>query len=349
MMSALGDAIQVLPVLTALKRRFPRVSISWLIQPEPHELVRDHPAVDEFILFRRGPRGKAPGRLLATVEALRATALELQARARKQPGGRFDLLLDLQVYFKAGLLTALAPARIKLGFDFRRTRDLNWLFTNHRIPPLPGGFGHTQDQYLEFLRYLGVDPEPITYGLRLGARERAAQRAFFGGLDRPGCALVLATSNPRKDWHSEGYVRVAQGLYDTLGLQPILVGGRSAEEVRRAREVMKGSRVPILNAMGGGLRKLLWVMDGCSLVISPDTGPLHLARALEVPVVGLYGYTNPKRSGPYGMYGDLLVDGYAREPGEPYPLSPERRREGMERVTTEEVMEKAALARGLYV
>jgi heptosyltransferase I len=92
----------------------------------------------------------------------------------------------------------------------------------------------------------------------------------------------------------------------------------------------------------------VWIVEGSALVISPDTGPLHIARALETPVVSLFGRTNPKRSGPYRAYHDLIVDGYAEYPGEEYPPTP-LYRDGMARVTVEAVMEKVALAMRKYV
>lgn len=111
-----------------------------------------------------------------------------------------------------------------------------------------------------------------------------------------------------------------------------------------ARRITALSRVPVRNALGDGLRRLLWILSGSTLVISPDTGPLHMARAVEVPVIGLYGYTNPKRSGPYRMFEELMVDGYARYPDEDYAISPKRRAGGMGRITPERVLEKVKMA-----
>jgi heptosyltransferase I len=348
MMSAVGDAVQVLPVLNALKRSFPACRISWLIQPGPHALLRDHPAVDEFILFQRGRRGRSPSVLVAGAHAIRATHRTLRDVAQRQPGGSFDLLLNLQVYFKAGVLTGLAPARVKLGFDWHRTRDLNRFFTTHRIPPHPTRFAHTQDQYLEFLRYLDIDPDPVTYGLEISGEEGEAQQAFFQQLTRPACAMVVASSSPTKDWTPEGYARVAENLYGDLGLQPILVGGHTPREVEVARKIREASHAPVLDETGNGIRRLMWLLKGSRVVISPDTGPLHMARALEVPVVGLYGTTNPKRSGPYRMFGDLVVDGYARSGEEEYALTPKRRPGGMGRITPERVLSKVGVALERY-
>ena len=347
MMSAVGDAVQVLPVVNALKRALPTCRISWLIQPGAYALVREHPEVDDFILFHRGERGRGATSLARGAEALRTTAAALRESARNQPGGAFDLLLDLQVYFKAGVLTHLAPAQMKLGFDWRRTRDLNWLFTTHRIPPLPHGFAHTQDQYLEFVRYLGVNPEPVRYGLTLTGDEVEAQRTFFRILG-PTCAMVVASSSPTKDWTPEGYARVAEGVTNELGLQPILVGGDSPREKTMALRIKELSQSPIIDALGDGLRRLLWLLAGSRVVVSPDSGPLHMARAMEVPVVGLYGTTNPKRSGPYRMFEDLVVDGYGRGLGEDYPITPRRRKGGMDGVTPDEVLNKVALALRKY-
>ena len=347
-MSAVGDVVQVLPLVTALKRAFPSTHLSWVIQPNPHSLVAGHPLVDRFFVFRRGSRRKTPRSLWAAQANLRATTRRLREFAQTQPDGCFDLVLNLQVYLKAGLLTAGTPGRLKLGFDWRRTRDLNALFTTHRIPPHPYGHAHTQDQFFEFLRFLGVDPEPITYGLAPTPTEEAVQRSFFEGLHRPACSVVLATSDPRKDWPADRYAKVLDGLYFDFGLLPVLVGGVSRRETRMAKVVIALTRAPVVTAMKDDLRQLLWLLDGSRLVLSPDTGPLHLARALDVPVVGLYGSTNPKRSGPYRKFQDLTVDGYARYPGEDYPIGRKRRRRGMARITPAMVLEKIELGLNRY-
>ena len=98
-----------------------------------------------------------------------------------------------------------------------------------------------------------------------------------------------------------------------------------------------------MDALGDDLRRLVWILEGSVLALSPDTGPLHISRALGTPVVGLFGCTNPKRTGPYGAYQDLVVDGYARWAGEDYPIE-QTYRDGMARITVEAVLEKVALA-----
>ncbi len=333
MLSALGDAVHVLPVVNALKRAWPDTRITWLIQPVPHRLVRGHPAVDRFVVFRRR-RG------LSAWRSFRDAAVELRER-------RFDLVLGLQVYAKAGLLTALTRADVKLGFDRGRARDLNWLVTNERIAPHP--VQHVQDQYFEFLEHLGVDPEPVEWRVPLSDGDRAARDAFFDSLGRPACAFVVGTSKPAKNWTAEGYARVMDAVEREFGMRPVIVGGPSAVEREMADAILARTGAAVVDALGDDLRRLVWTLEGAPLVISPDTGPLHLARALGTPVVGLYGYTNPKRYGPYRAFEDLVVDGYARHEGEQYEASMEYRPDGMSRVTVEAVLERVRRAHERYL
>jgi heptosyltransferase I len=332
MLSALGDAVHVLPVVNAIKRKWPESRITWIIQPVPMQLVKNHENVDEFIVFHRR-RGKE--------------ALQSYRELRKALRGRhFDLVINLQVYLKAGLITAMMPADVKLGFDRKRARDMNWLFTNERIAPR--AMQHVQDQYFEFLDHLGIDPEPVEWRIRISPEERAAQSQFFEPLGST-CAIVVGTSKPAKNWEPERYAPVIEKLETEYGLRCILVGGPSSIEQDAAARIMKASRIKPINALGNDIRKLVYLLDGASLVISPDTGPLHIARALDKPSIGLYGYTNPKRYGPYRKYEDLVVDGYALHSGEDYPLNMEYRAEGMQRVTPEAVLEKVKLAMTKYL
>jgi heptosyltransferase I len=332
MLSAIGDAVHVLPVANAIRRAWPQSRITWVIQPVPHMMVQGHAAIDDFIIFRRR-RG------LQAVQSYREVRKAMRGR-------RFDLLIGLQVYFKAGLITALAPARVKLGFDRARARDAQWLFTNRQIQPR--GHQHVQDQYFEFLQWLGVNPEPVTWDIRFTDEERAEQQTFFSRLDRPACAVVVATSKPQKNWRADGYARVLDAVEAEHGLRPVLVGGPSPVERAIADEVLARTNAKVVDAIGHDLRRLMWILDGSALLISPDTGPYHLSHALGTPCVGLFGYTNPKRYGPFRDFQDLVVDGYAEFPDEDYPLAPTYR-DGMKRVTEDRVLEKVALAMERYV
>ena len=329
MMSAVGDAVHVLPVVNAIKRYNPSSRITWVLQPGPATLVRGHPSVDDIVLFDRA----------AGWRAFAHTRRELAERP-------FDVVLNLQVYFKAGIVTSFTRAPVKLGFDRARARDFNWAFTNRKIPPHPAG-QHVQDQYFEFLDALGVPHEPVVWNLGPWPEERAWQREFFAPLERPVAAIVVATSKAQKDWMPERWAEVCDALWSDYGLQPVLVGGRSERELHAERVIMERTSHKPVSALGSGLRKLVAILDGSALVLSPDTGPLHMSVALDRPVVSLIGYSNPKRVGPYRKFRDLMIDAYG-EPGENYPISMENRLDRMGRIQVRDVMEKVALWKERY-
>lgn len=328
MMSAVGDAVHVLPVINALERHSPDVQITWILQPGPAALVAGHRAIDDIVLFDRS-RG-----LRAYLDLRRELAVR-----------RFDLVIDLQVYFKAGVVTGLTRAPVKLGFDRARARDANWLFTTHRIPPHAPQ--HVQDQYFEFLTAIGVPHDPVVWDLGPWAHERPWQREFFSPFERHAASIVVATSKPQKDWLPERWAEVVDALWSDFGLQPVLVGGRSPRERHAEQVIMERARHRPVSALGSGLRKLVGILDGSALVLAPDTGPLHIAVALERPVISLMGYTNPRRTGPYRRYHDLLIDAYG-EPGEDYPISMENRPDRMPRITVRDVLDRVERWRSTY-
>lgn len=323
MMSAVGDAVHVLPVINAIKRARPASHITWVLQPGPATLVRGHKAVDDIVLFDR-TKG---------VTGFREVVSELRSR-------RFDLLIDLQVYFKAGVITALSGASRRLGFDRARARDANWLFTTERIAPHP--VQHVQDQYFEFLAALGVDPEPVEWDIGPWEQERAWQRDFMSRFDRPIASIVVGTSKPAKDWLPDRWARVCDILSAEHGLQPVLVGGTSDRETASAAEIGRLSSAAPHNALGSGLRNLVSILDASAVVIAPDTGPLHISVAVGTPVIALMGYTDPRRTGPYRVYHDLIVDAF-HDPGEQGPVTMATKDDRMGRISVEDVAAKIAV------
>jgi len=318
LLSAIGDVVHGMPIASSIRRAWPEARIHWVIQPVGRGLVAPHPAVDEFLLFDRS-RGAAGF-----------------ADFRRQVEGRnFDLAIGLQVYMKAGVLTGMLPARRKLGFDRARARDMNWLFSNERIPAHSPQ--HVQDQYFEFLDYLGI-PACRKWEFGFSEEERVAQSRFFERFDRPPLAVVLRTTRPGKNWPLERYARVLEIAETDLGLQPVLIGSSAPAEAAAAEELMRLTRARPINALENDLRRLAWILDGAHFALSPDTGPLHIAVGLETPTVSLFGYTDPKRVGPYRRFQELVIDRYTR-PGEVTP-SMEFRPGNMERITVEDVAER---------
>ncbi len=328
MMSAVGDAVHVLPLINAIKRHSPRSRITWIVQPAPNSLVRGHRSVDETIVFNRG----------AGLRAFREVRRALDQR-------EFDVVLNLQVFFKAGVVTAFTRSPVKLGFDPERARDLNTLFTTHTIPPHP--VQHVQDQYFEFLSYLGVPHEPVQWDLGPWENEREWQRSFVARFDRPLASVVVGTSKPVKDWPPDRWAEVCDALYEDYGLQPVLVGGGSARERHAESIILETTRHPHFSALGSGLRNLVGILDASALVVAPDTGPLHMAVALRRPVISLMGASDPRRTGPYRAYQDLIIDAF-RQPRDDERFMRGHRPGGMSRIQVSDVLEKVALWQKRY-
>lgn len=330
LLTGIGDVVHGLPVAIGLKRALPGIRVTWIAEPAPAEVVRPHPAVDEVIVFHKseGWRG---------IERLR----------RDLAGRRFDVTLNLQRYFKSVWPTLLSAAPRRIGLDRARTRDGVWLASTHRVPPRP--WRHTQDVFLEFLDLLEIPrPEPLTWDLALTPAERAAQHAFYGALGSAPCVvLALASANPVKDWTVEGYA----GLVDLLaaaGHTVVLTGGPSGRERRMAGEISQRAALPPIDARQDSVRRLMWVLEGADVVVSPDSGPLHLAHAFGTPVVGLYGHTNPARCGPYLRFRDLVVDCYTPPGAQPDPRDARVRNGVMPTIRARDVAEKVELALRRY-
>jgi heptosyltransferase I len=328
MLSTAGGAVWTLPVLNAIKRAHPNARISWVLQPGASLLVEGHPAVDRIIPFERRTGLGAYGKL-----------------RRAAQGDAYDAVLVLQAYLKAAAVGALLPTRNRIAIDRQRARDFSWMFSANRIPTRP--VGHMQDQYLEFLEPLQIPAEPLTYRLGPWASEREWQRKFFEQFTRPAVPLVIGTTKDEKDWPAEHWAEIIDILWHDFALEPVLVGGRSPRELQAEQVIMARARHKPRSALGSGLRRLVSILDGSALAISPDTGPLHMAVAIDKPVIGLFGYTNPKRTGPYRKYADLLVDAFG-DPGEDYSAAEPNRPGRMNLITVGDVLDKVERWRAAY-
>lgn len=328
MLSTIGNAVHVLPVLNSIKRAAPGCEVSWILQPALAELVRGHPAVDELILLdrSRGWRGWL--------------ALRRQLARR-----RFDVVLVFQDYFKAGVVAAMTRSPIKLGLDRARARDLSWFFTTHRLPARPPG--HVQDQYLEYLEPLGIAPV-LEWTLEPTPAERARHASLLPSSEGPLVAFVVGTTRPDKEWPAGRYAELADRLHEGLRARVVLVGGRSEREVKAASTIRRRAAHPPEDLLARDMRRLVALLDAVDVLVSPDTGPLHLARALETPVVGLYGATDPGRHGPYRKYEDLIIDAYRRDAPAGATSAGGSRPPGMEAIGVDDVYTKVELALARY-
>jgi heptosyltransferase I len=209
--------------------------------------------------------------------------------------------------------------------------------TTRRIPPHPPQ--HVQDQYFEFLTALGIPADPVGWELGPWPAERDRQQALIAPLGRPLATLVIGASHPEKEWPADRWAAVCDALVERWGLVPVLAGGSAERERATEREIAARARHRPYSTLGIPLRDLVMLLDASELVISLDTGPLHMAVALDRPVISLMGYNNPKRVGPYRRFHDLIIDAYG-DPGENYPISPAHRYGRMRRIQVDDVLAK---------
>jgi heptosyltransferase I len=328
-LSALGDIVHALALVNGLKKAWPGSRLTWILHPLSREVVKYQENIDEFIIVPKKNDLKS--------------WKDLYGRLKDR---RFDLVLVPQVSVRASMITALVKADVKLGYDFKRSRELNWLFVNRKIPHRKPG--HVQDQFLEFLEDLQIDHRTPEWHIAFTEEEIAWREEFFRKIQKPVISLVIATSDPKKDWSPEGYAAVADHVALGTGFQPMLVGGPSKREAELADRILSLCHCSPVVALEKPLRRTMLQLSGSSLVVSPDTGPLHMAVALDVPVISLYGASDPRRCGPYKKFHDLLINKYSNGAEVDTPIRRKLSLDGMSRISPEEVTAKIDYAIRTY-
>ena len=323
-LSAIGDVCHAVSAVQAIQRHYPSAAITWVIGKVEAALLEGLPGV-KFVVFDK-KRGKDAYR------QLRQTFKDTQ----------FDILLHMQVALRANLAASCIPAKIKLGFDWRRAKEGHSLFVNKRIAAQQGA--HVLDGFADFASAIGVPCHEPTWTMPVSESDRAYAKQQLGHL---GKVLVIApaASGPERNWLPQRYAEVAAYAH-SQGFSIVVTGGPTELERRLAAEIFSLIDFPIVNLVGKtSLKELLCVIEQASLVIAPDTGPAHMAVTMGTPVIGLYAHSNPARTGPY-LYQDYVVEVYHKNLQQQYGKTAEQlplglRLKGtrlMEQISTESVI-----------
>jgi len=286
-LSALGDATHVVPVVRAIQAHWPETRITWIIGKLEYRLLSGLNGV-EFIVFDK--KGGWP--------AMKTLHETLRRR-------RFDVLLHMQVAARANLLSCLVRARVRLGWDDARSRDFHNRFVREQVKAVP--FQHQVQGFLEFARALGVPVDEPCWDLPIenSAIQWAAEQVPD---DRPVLLISPCSSHTLRNWRAEYYAELADFAISEAGMQIVLSGGPSDLEKSVAGEIESRMKAPCLNLVGKDtLEQSKALLKRVDLVITPDSGPAHIASALGTPVIGLYAATWSRRSGPYNSL-NLCVD-----------------------------------------
>ena len=282
-LSALGDVTHVVPLVRTLQAAWPQVALTWIIGKGEHRLLEGLPGV-HFVEY-----DKKTG--LAGMRALRR---QLRQRA---PDGCFDALLQMQVAARANLLSAFIPAKRRIGYDRSRSKDLHGLFINERIPDRPGI--HVLDAIGSFCEPLGLKQTQVRWDLPVpdAAREWAQSQWVEDG--RPTLLISPCSSHALRNWRADRYAAVADHAA-SRGWRVVLCGGRSPLERDTADAILAAMASPAMDLVGKDtLKQLPALLERADLVMTPDSGPMHIANAMGAKVLGLHAASNPARSGPY--------------------------------------------------
>ena len=279
-LSALGDVTHVLPLLHTLRSAWPEVAITWVIGKGEHRLLAGLPGV-RFVEY-----DKKTG--FAGMRAL-----------RRELGQRFDVLLQLQVSARANLLSAFIPAGRRIGYDRSRSKDGHGLFINERIADRPGI--HVLDAIGSFAEPLGLQRKDVTWNLPVPDDAHAWARAQWDADGRRTLMISPCSSHALRNWRAERYAALADHAA-AQGWRIVMCGGRSELERTTGDAILAAmaARDGVLDLIGKDtLKQLPALLARADLLVTPDSGPMHIANAMGTKVLGLHAASNPNRSGPY--------------------------------------------------
>jgi heptosyltransferase I len=282
-LSAIGDVCNTIATVQAIQAHWPQTKITWIT-------------------------GKLEAQLLAAIEGIEVLIFDKNAGFEgyntlwKQLRGReFDALLHMQYALRASFATLGIKAKYKLGFSSDRSQDFQTLFTNVKVPS-PSSL-HVADGLMAFAHQIGVPQSELTWSLSYSEQDALWAETKLSKTqrqaDKPNLLLVPGASKAYKNWNAEGYVDVINHAREK-GWNVILAGSPAKVEVDLAERIQSLLTEPCLNLVGeSSIMQMLALIDKVEMVIAPDTGPAHMASAMQTPIVGLYAHHNPVRVGPY--------------------------------------------------
>lgn len=326
-LSAIGDVCHAVAMVERIQRTRPEVKITWIIGKIEHQLVGDMPNIN-FIVFDKS--------------AGKAAYKNLKESLKNQV---FDAMFVMQVAFRANWVSRQVKAKIKVGFDWGRSKELHSLFVNRRIEPQQ--HAHVLEGFMGFADAIDIPKVeslnwhiPISNDNYLWAKEQTACMSRFA-------VISPAASKAERNWLPERYAEVANYLH-SKNIQVVLCGGPGKLDQQLGQDIAHHTSNIAQSFIGKtSLKQMLAILQLADLVIAPDTGPAHMATAVNTPVVGLYAHSNPRRTGPYlnldhtaSVY-DQVIE---QQQGKSWTaLSWGKRAKGqhlMEKISTEQVVEK---------
>lgn len=277
-LSAIGDVCNAIAMVQQIQRHWPQTEITWIVGKTESAIVSLLPNVNTLVFDKRsGWLG----------------VIKLWLHLRKV---RFDALLNIQSSLRASLLSLGIRAGYKLGYAKDRAREKQHWFTNIQVES-PQSL-HVLDNFLAFSKTLGVPLTPPSWQIPIPEDAQQAIKPFIDP-QRKNVLIAPCASKAERDWTLEGYIELARYLQNN-NINVLLGGGNSQREQEIASMIANSVSLPIVNCVGKTtLVQYLALLGQVDLVISPDSGPAHMATTQNTPVIGLYAAQNPARTGPY--------------------------------------------------
>ena len=305
-LSSIGDVVHALPVSAALGEAFPNLEITWVVEAMSADIVTGNPYLKGVIIAPRQNRKK---RGLSSAQVWREYGAFLGDLRRR----KFDVTLDLQGRAKSGVMAYATGAPSRFGWsELREGSEI----VSKRLPRRPES-RHRVDWFLDAARAFGASPETAQFPLHIpdAAQTRAKELLRQAGLDpeKPYAVINAATGNQVRRWSAERFAETIVQLGRSHHLPSVLIG--SDKDAALNREIIalaskqSGSSGAAWIDLAGktNLKELAALLDHCAVHICGDTGSAHIAAALAVPVIGLYGPTDPAHAGPYGQSENVLA------------------------------------------
>jgi heptosyltransferase I len=283
-LSSIGDVIMTTPVAKALRAAYPNAYIAWVVEHKSKDVLAGNPYLDEIIIWKRGmDPGNGARKAVSFVSTLMELRRELRAR-------KFDVAIDFQGLLRSGLVTRLSGASRRLGYE--NARECADLMYNTHLPSHQRKVRGSQ-QYLNLLKLLDITSNDLATLMPIGEDDRAFARELLASScqKRSGvAALCPATTWPQKHWTESGWAELADALASEHGLLPVFLGsGADTPMIGRIRGLMRHDAADTSGKTT--LKQAAAIVEQSRLAVAVDTGLLHIAMALDIPTIGLFGPT----------------------------------------------------------
>ena len=293
-LSAIGDVVHTLPSLSALRNHYPDAHISWVVEESAADIIKNHPHLDRVIISYR----KRWIQSLKDLRSLEKTMREIRSFIKTVKDRRYDVAIDFHGLFKSAVIVHLSRARRKLGYD--SMQELSGIFYNEKI--YENMEAHAVDRYLDFIRHLGGETGNPEFIIPIEEENKKRVERLFDAnhidINEPFVAINPVAFWETKLWPDEKFARLADRIVDELEIKVVFTGGNGRKKIERIQSFMKQTAINLEGRTS--LKDLAYLYGLSTLLVTTDSGPMHIAAAVGTPAVALFGPTDPSLTGPYG-------------------------------------------------